>query len=186
MKFLFIIFLILSFNGTSSQTAHPIPSLDKSPMDVVYFPELYPILKIQHDAPPTPVMRVIYSRPDKEGRKIFGRLVDYGEVWRLGANEATEIEFFRDVRINNKVIRTGRYTMYAIPYQDKWTFIINTDTDTWGAFNYSSARDVFRTDIPVFRNEIVDNFTIDIVRTNFGALMSFYWDDVKASVPINF
>lgn len=186
MKPLFVFLLVLFFNGLNAQTSRNLPPVDQSPMDVVYFPENYPILKIQNKAPASPVMRIIYSRPHKSGRKIFGGLVEYGDVWRLGANEATEIEFFRDVRINNKLIKKGRYTMYAIPYPDKWTFIINKETDIWGAFKYSSAKDVLRMDIPVYKNDLVEDMTIDIVKTNFGASINIYWDDVKASVPITF
>ena len=69
---------------------------------------------------------ISYSRPSVRGRLIFGSkeqgaLQPYGEYWRLGANEATEIEFFKDVEINRKKIKKGRYTVYAIPYADKWT-----------------------------------------------------------------
>lgn len=187
MKTFFAFLLLLSCSVVSAQTSRTLPPVDQSPLDVVYFPENYPILKIQNKAAAQPVMRIIYSRPHKSGRVIFGRLVDYGDVWRLGANEATEIEFFRDVKINNKVVKKGRYTMYAIPYQDKWTLILNRDTDTWGAFKYSSAKDVLRTDIPISKNDaIVEDMTIDIVKTNFGASINVYWDDVKASIPVNF
>jgi hypothetical protein len=170
-----------------AQQAKTLTPLDQSPMDMVYFPENYPILKIQNKAPAHPVMRVIYSRPHKGGRLIFGGLIDYGDVWRLGANEASEIEFFRDVRINKKLVKKGRYTMYVIPTPEKWTFIINSETDVWGAFKYSSAKDVLRMTVPVNKNDTtVENFTIDFTKTNFGALLNFYWDDVSASVPIDF
>src|SRR5215212_5657733 len=78
------------------------PPLDKSPMDMAYFPDEYPVLKIKDKAKEPPVARVIYSRPQKADRVVFGDLVEYGKVWRLGANEATEIEFFRDVKIDGK------------------------------------------------------------------------------------
>lgn len=187
MKAIFLIILSFLCCSVFAQSSRPLPSLDQSPMDIVYFPEIYPILKIQNKAPALPVMRVIYSRPHKSGRVIFGGLVEFGDVWRLGANEATEIEFFRDVKINNKVVRKGRYTMYAIPYSDKWTFIINSDTDTWGAFKYSSSKDVLRTDIPVYKSDaVVEDMTIDITKTNFGASLNFYWDNIRAGVPISF
>src|SRR5665811_1771669 len=87
-------------------------------------------------------IRLIYSRPQLNGRRIFGELQDYGEVWRIGANEATEIEFFRDVKINNKKIKKGRYTLDCIPYADKWTLIVNRETNTWGIFKYDQTKDV--------------------------------------------
>ncbi len=186
MKFILSTLLCVCIHWSFGQASHTLPALDQSPMDVVYFPENYPILKIQNKAAAQPVLRIVYSRPHKAGRMIFGGLVDYGDVWRMGANEASEIEFFRDVKINNKIVKKGRYTMYAIPYAEKWTFILNRETDIWGAFKYSSTKDVVRMDIPVFKNDIVEDMTIDMVRTNFGASMNIYWDDIKASVPIGF
>lgn len=186
MKLLFTLLLTLPGIYLFGQPPRTLPPLDQSPMDIVYFPENYPILKIQNKAAALPVMRVIYSRPHKAGRLIFGGLVEYGDVWRVGANEASEIEFFRDVKINKKVVKKGRYTMYVIPYPDKWTFIINRETDIWGAFKYSSAKDVVRMDVPVYKNDVVEDFTIDIVKTNFGASLNIYWDDVRTSVPISF
>jgi hypothetical protein len=67
--------------------------LDKSPLDVSYSPFNYPILKMNGKTLESPVARVIYSRPQKSGRTIFGGIVNYDQLWRLGANEATEIEF---------------------------------------------------------------------------------------------
>ena len=67
-------------------------------MDMAYYPVNYPVLKIQDKLTESLAARVIYSRPQKAGRTIFGSLVKYGEVWRLGANEATEIEFFKNCK----------------------------------------------------------------------------------------
>lgn len=186
MKIFLSIILSAIISCSFGQASHTLPPLDQSPLDVVYFPENYPILKIQNKAAAQPVLRVIYSRPHKGGRMIFGGLLDYGDVWRMGANEATEIEFYRDVKIKDKLIKKGRYTMYVIPYPDRWTFIINRETDIWGAFKYNSAKDVLRLSIPVYRNDVVEDMTIDMVKTNFGASMNIYWDNIKASVPISF
>lgn len=186
MKILITLLFVFQSCVLFGQNSRPLPPLDQSPMDVAYFPENYPILKIQNKAPALPVMRVIYSRPHKGGRAIFGGLVDFGDIWRLGANEATEIEFFRDVRLNNRVIKKGRYTIYAIPYPDKWTVIINRDTDTWGAFKYSNSKDVARIEVPVYRHDPVEDFTIDITKSNFGASLNIYWDDTRVSVPFIF
>ena len=82
---------------------------DVSPMDMSYFPVNYPKLKMAKLVSQPPVMRLIYSRPHLQGRELFHDVLRYGEYWRLGANEATEIEFFRDVTIQNKRIHPGRY-----------------------------------------------------------------------------
>src|SRR6478735_4019952 len=121
-----------------------LPQLDKSPMDMAYYPDSYPVLKIQDKANEPLVARVIYSRPQKEGRTIFGGLVEYGKVWRLGANEATEMELYRDVKIKDKKLSKGRYSIFAIPTQNEWTIIFNKDTDVWGAFKYDEKKDAMR------------------------------------------
>ena len=113
-----------------------LPPLDKSPLDMAYFPVDYPMIKTQNKTTQQPLARVIYSRPQRDNRTIFGELIEYGKVWRLGANEATEIEFFKDAYVGGKKVLKGRYTLYAIPQETKWTLIINRDTDTWGAFVY--------------------------------------------------
>lgn len=191
MKHLIVIILFfLSFSGSaqgSAQVVTPkIPPLDKSPMDMSYYPVDYPLLKIQNKLSGPLAIRVIYSRPQLDGRTIFGGLQKYGDVWRVGANEATEIDFYRDVKINNTKIKKGRYTLYAIPYPDKWTLIVNKDTDTWGSFRYDSTKDVVRMKLPVMKNEITEDMTIVFEKTSTGANMNVYWDDVKVSLPILF
>src|SRR5688500_12410442 len=108
MKKLMLLFLLL-FSVSFVYRQGAVPSLDKSPMDMSYYPASYPVLKIQDKITTQLLARVIYSRPQKTGRVIFGGLVKYGEVWRLGANEATEIEFYKNVRIGGKKISKGRY-----------------------------------------------------------------------------
>jgi hypothetical protein len=161
------------------------PELDKSPMDMAYFPIDYPKLKTQNKATPTPIMRVIYSRPQKDNRVIFGELVEYNKVWRMGANEATEIEFFKDVTIGGKKVTKGRYTLYAVPTETKWTFIVNKDTDTWGAFVYDEKKDVLRTDIPVQPlTTPVEAFSVSFTKTDKGANLNIAWENTSVAVPI--
>ena len=150
-----------------------------------YFPANYPVLKIQDKITGTPLARVIYSRPQKEGRSIFGALVEYGKVWRLGANEATEIEFFKNVKVNGKKVVKGRYTLYAIPNESTWTLIINKETDTWGHFKYSAAKDVVRIDIPVQKTtDIIEYLAMGFERTTSGMNLIIGWDNVKVAMPI--
>jgi hypothetical protein len=131
-------------------------------------------------------MRVIYSRPQKNGRLIFGELVEYGKVWRLGANEATEIEFFKTVKIGDKKVEKGRYTLYAIPMEESWTFILNKDNDTWGAFKYDEQKDVLRTTVPVQKlNEAVEALVMTFEKSDSGCNLIIAWDNTKASLPIS-
>lgn len=170
----------------SAQMNGRLPAVDKSPMDMSYYPANYPILKIQDKTSESPVARVIYSRPQLNGRKVFGELQEFGKVWRLGANEATELELFREVRIAGKKVKKGRYTLYAIPYPDKWTMIVNRETDVWGSFRYDQSKDVVRADVPVRKNETTEAMTIVFEKSSGGADMNMYWDDVMTTLPIEF
>jgi hypothetical protein len=173
----------------SSQTspAVKLPPLDKSPMDMAYYPANYPVLKIQDKATEPLVARVIYSRPQKEGRTIFGDLVEWDKIWRLGANEATEIELYKEVRVKDKKLPKGRYSVYAIPTATQWTLIFNKDTDSWGAFKYDEKKDVARISVPVQKSATsVDPFSIMFSKSAAGADMVIAWDDSMVTVPFSF
>jgi hypothetical protein len=159
--------------------------VDKSPMDMVYFPDNYPILKIQDKAKEPLVARVIYSRPQKADRTVFGDLVEYGKVWRLGANEATEVEFYKEVKIDGKRVPKGKNTLYAITSPEQWTFILNKETDTWGSFKYDEKKDLLRVNVPVQKEtQPVESFTVSFEKTDAGANLVINWDDVKTALPI--
>lgn len=176
--------LLISFSFSFSQSSRP-PEVDKSPMDVSYYPNNYPILKIQNKATEPLVARILYSRPQKQGRKVFGELVEYGKVWRLGANEATEIEFYKDVKIGGKKVSKGRYTLYGIVSENTWTMIINKDTDTWGAFKYDSKKDILRTDVPAQKTEeVVESMSMFFEKSPNGISLNIAWEQVKVSLPI--
>ncbi len=161
------------------------PDMDKSPMDMAYYPVNYPILKIQDKATEPLVARVIYSRPQKNGRAVFGGLNEYGKVWRLGANEATEIEFFQNVTVGGKPVLKGRYTICTIPDSTKWTVILNTDTDTWGSFKYDSKKDLVRVDVPVQKiSEPLEALAMYFTKTDDGFALNAGWDNAMVSVPM--
>lgn len=152
-----------------------------------YYPADYPVLKISDKASEGPLVRIIYGRPQKNGRLVFGSLVEYGKVWRLGANEATEIEFYKDVTISNKKVKKGRYTLYAIPEPGSWTVIINKDTDTWGAFKYDMKNDILRTSVPVIQvKEPVETLSITFVKTDSGCDLLVAWDNTEILLPVLF
>ncbi len=183
----FLITLLL-FTGTLAGIAQPkVAPLDTSPLDIAYFPENYPLLRIQQKVTEPPVARVIYSRPQKNNRPIFGALIEYGKVWRLGANEASEIEFFQNVKINNVKVKKGRYTLYAIPNLTTWTLILNKENDIWGSFAYDIKKDIVRMDVPVMKqNAITDAFAMVFEKTSNGGFnLSALWDDVKVSLPVS-
>ncbi len=187
MKYLFLVITFFCFSFFDAQAQTKLPELDKSPMDMSYYPDRYPVLKIQDKITEPLIARVIYSRPQKNGRVIFGELLEYGKVWRLGANEATEIEFYTDVKINDIKVKKGRYTMYCIPNIEKWTIIINKETDTWGSFKYDEKNDLLRVDIPLQnQTEITEAFVMAFEKTATGANLVIAWDNIKLNLPIAF
>jgi len=157
--------------------------LDQSPLDISYYPSNYPTQKIKGQTVAEPMARLIYSRPQKKGRTIFGEEIKYNEVWRLGANEATEIELFKNAAIGGKKIPKGRYTLYCIPTENKWTIILNRDNYIWGSFGYKSEKDVARIEVPVQKSsETAEALTMYFDNSNLNIL----WDYIKVQVPVSF
>lgn len=161
-------------------------SVDVSPMDMSYFPVDYPKLKMANVNLPPPVARVIYSRPQLQRRALFNGILKYNEPWRLGANEASEISFYKPVTIQGKKIKPGRYTIYGIPQPDMWTIILNSNIDTWG-LKQDPTKDVARFEIPVSTNGTsLEYFTMVFEKSDPGASLVIAWADVVAKLPIGF
>ncbi|WP_339788717.1 DUF2911 domain-containing protein [uncultured Imperialibacter sp.] len=126
-----------------------------------------------------------YGRPYKRGRKVFGGLVQYGEYWRTGANEATEIEFSRDVVFGGKPIKKGRYRLYSIPESARWTIVLNSELAQWGKFEPNYDLDVLRVEVPVLSpKEEVEQLTIEFQPDENGAQLLFKWNRTLTRVPI--
>src|SRR6476620_9722993 len=173
-KVIAIIFCLTTISSLAQQQP---TELDKSPMDMSYSPPNYPILKMNGKVREQPAARIIYSRPQKAGRAIFGEVVAYNQIWRLGANEATEIEFFKNVKINGKSLPKGRYTLYAICTETKWTIIFNTEKDIWG-LAYNAKNDALRTDIPVQKAEPpAEALTMFFDDMKGGTSLIILWDN---------
>ena len=167
-------------------SSNPYAAVDISPMDMSYYPVDYPKLKMTNSISTAPVMRLIYSRPHLQGRKLFHNLLKYGEPWRLGANEATEIQFYRDVSIQNKKIKAGRYILYCIPQEKTWTIVLNSNVDTWG-LKIDSTKDLQRFEVPITHdNPSLEYLTIIFEKTNQGAKLLMAWEDIVAELPIDF
>lgn len=166
-------------------THYTIP--DNSPMDMIYFPSDYPLLKMTDKTSVPPLMRIIYSRPQKLNRKIFNGLVKYDAPWRLGANEATEIEFFSVATIHGKKIKPGRYILYCIPQETKWTFVLNSNLYSWG-LQQNRQKDIMQFEVPVEKNNAaIEYFTIATEKSSDKSTqLLFLWDDVKVKLPVSF
>ena len=185
LLFLTLSLLVLSAAQAQS-SASKVPVLDKSPMDMAYYPANYPVLKIQDKATEPLVARVIYSRPQKNNRAVFGELVEFNKVWRLGANEATEIEFYRDVKIGGKKVPKGKYTMYAVVSPTEWNIIINKETDIWGAFKYDEKKDMVRVPVAVQKTaEMVEPFSMYFDKSANGLSLNMAWENLQVALPIS-
>lgn len=187
MKKLLGLIVIFQLVFISLMAQNGFSAIDKSPMDMAYFPSGYPVLKIQDKATDPLVARVIYSRPSRSGRAIFGGLVKNGEVWRLGANEATELQFFQTVHIDGKKVKAGRYTLYALVKENTWTIILNKETDTWGSFKYDIKKDILRTDLTTQKvDAMVENLSMAFEKTSTGCNLNIAWENTRVSLPITF
>lgn len=131
-------------------------------------------------------IKVVYGQPYRNGREIFGDFESYGNVWRMGANEATEITITSPILMGEEVIEAGTYALFSIPNKETWTIILNMDLGQWGAFTYSDDRDYIRFDVPVINlDSPVEAFTIDFSDINRSlTTMSLTWDKVKVEIPI--
>ena len=133
-------------------------------------------------------IKVVYGQPYRRDRTIFGEWEPYGEVWRTGANEATEITITKAVLMNTHVIEPGTYALFTIPNKDHWTVILNNDLGQWGAFEYSTDFDYVRFDVPVITlDSPKEAFAIEFSDVfNSETTMSLAWDFVKIEIPIRF
>jgi hypothetical protein len=173
-----------------AKSENPYVTADQSWLDISWFPINYPIEKMKGNDSLHLIAKLIYSRPHKKGRILFGEskesLCAYGVPWRLGANEATEIELFENVNIAGTNILKGTYVLYCIPHADRWTIIFNSNLHTWG-LHINPNKDIFKTDIPVLKQEpALEDFTMVFKENNTGADLIMAWDNVKTVLPFVF
>jgi hypothetical protein len=126
-----------------------------------------------------------YSSPRMKGRKIYGGLVPFGEVWRTGANEATTFVPSTDIEVGGKNVPAGNYTIFTVPTADKWTLIINKKTGEWGIPYKYESDELARVDMKVSKlPSPVEDFTIAYEKTGNGCTLRLDWETTRASVDI--
>jgi len=138
-------------------------------------------------------IHVDYSSPRAKGRKIYGGLVPFGEVWRAGANEATTFVTNTDVTIGGKTVPAGSYTLFTIPNQDKWTLIVSKKTKNakggplWGVPYPGEGDDLVRVDgMKVSKlPSPVENFTISFEHSGSACTLQMDWESTRASIEIS-
>lgn len=167
-------FFLLAAIGAEAQIKTPAPS---------------PVGKITQDVGLSNVA-IEYSRPASKGRKIFGDLVPFNEIWRTGANASSKITFGEDAMVGSNKVPKGQYAIYTIPGEKSWTVILHKNLTYWGTGgkDYKVEEDACRIDVPVGAiNPGVENFTIDITNIkNNGADIVFSWENTRVAVPFTF
>jgi len=176
MKRFFVLTFVLLLVAAVNLQAQEMPGLDKSPADIAYFPGVG-----ERD------IQVVYSRPQKNGREIFGALIPYDKMWRTGANEATMVMLAKDATIGGESIEAGTYALFTIPGEDEWTVVFNSQASQWGNYNYDESKDVARFTVPSQEtSSTVEAFTIAFKEVDGGAHMILAWDDTMVEIPVMF
>ena len=179
---LMVVTLFAAFTVQAQEVVKFAP-LDASPVDIAYFPNK--AVKFKKTDNPSPSIKVIYARPSAKGRAIFGELIKFGEVWRVGTNENTEIKFYKPVTIGGKNIAAGTYSLFAIPEKDKWTIIINKEIDLWGSYAYDESKDVVRVSVPVKPvSTVIEALSIAFTTQGTVTNLVIGWDKTTVELPI--
>lgn len=132
-------------------------------------------------------IQLAYSRPQMRGRKIFGALVPFNEIWRTGAGESTRITFSDDIKLGGKPIKKGKYALYSIPGPEEWTIILNEDATLHGDFGYDEKKDALRFKVtPQKSPTSFESFTIDLTefQANYSATLQLCWENTIIKIPV--
>jgi hypothetical protein len=131
------------------------------------------------------LVEVDYSRPSRRGRPIFGNVVPFGQVWRAGADAATQLTLERDIVAQGQRIPAGRYSVWIVPREQGDTLLLNAQTGQWGT-QHDPAQDRYR--LPLRRDRlqaVLERYAITIDRTPDGGVLRFAWDDTGFSLPFD-
>jgi plasmid replication initiation protein len=130
-------------------------------------------------------MKVTYGQPSKKDREIFGKLVPYGQVWRTGANDATEITFTKDAVFGGTKVKAGTYSLFTIPGEKEWSVILNSELKQWGSYGYDKIKAKNVAEVKVASKSldaVVEKLTISAEE----AAVSIAWDKTSVSIPVKF
>ena len=127
-------------------------------------------------------VRVAYNQPHLRGRTMLGEKNPYGKVWRLGANQATEVFLTQDIKIGGEELKAGAYSIFAIPEADKWTLIFNSQMGQWGAYGYDKSKDVLQIEAEV--QKAPKSFEALSIWFEGEDSMNFAWGETWVSVEM--
>ena len=125
---------------------------------------------------------VSYSQPAVKGRKIWGDLVPFDKVWRTGANDATTIEFTKDVKIEGQALKAGTYALFTIPTEGgEWTIIFNKTAKQWGSYDYKDKEDALRVKVKSEKSKsFAERLTFDVKDKN----VMMCWENLCVSFKV--
>lgn len=179
-SWIYLLVGLFIFSGCRQpQPEEPDPVRRKSPIAIA---------KATHDSSNT-YIKIVYGQPYKRDRQIFGNLVPYNQVWRTGANEATELTTTKDITFGGKHLNAGTYALFTIPHKnDTWTIILNSELGQWGAFDYNKGKDVMRVQVPSMdKKASTEAFTIQFSEIeNDSTNIVMRWAQKVVKIPIQF
>lgn len=174
---LVVIFMFVGTLTSCAQEGVKFAKMDPSPADIS-------LLRLEKGAPVT--VKVVYGRPQKKGRTIFGALVPYDKIWRTGANEATEVTFYKEAEFGGKKVPVGTYVMYSIPGENEWTVILNKNLNVWGAYQYKQETDLLRFKVKSTQaEESLEAFSIAFDNGENKAMV-LGWGKTRVAIPLKF
>ena len=139
--------------------------------------------KIRPKATVNKAIKITYSRPQLKGRTVES-LAQPGKVWRTGANEASEITLYTDMKLGGTTVKAGTYSFFTIPGEKEWVAIINSDVNVWGSYSYNEANDVARITVPTSSaQESLEAFSISFDESDNGVDMHMGWGTTRVIVP---
>ncbi|HEY0139424.1 MAG TPA: DUF2911 domain-containing protein [Thermoanaerobaculia bacterium] len=152
----------------------------------IKLPQVSPSIRVEH-AVGVSRLEVRYHRPAVKGRAIWGELVPYGKVWRLGANNATTLTLSHPAKVNGHDVPAGQYALFAIPAADRWTLILNKKAEQWGAYFHDAKEDLLRFDVKPQAAEHAEWFSIDVTPASDRVLeAAIRWEKIRVPFTIEF
>ena len=170
---LLVAVFVITIGFSNQAIAQNFKGLDKSPMDIASFPSNYRVSE--------KVIKIIYSRPQLKGRSLE-KLAPLGKKWRTGANEATEVTFYKDVIFGGAAVKAGTYTMYAIPGKNTWAVALSSQLNVWGVYFHKDENDVAKVTIPVKQTE--KNLDVFSIAIDEDMTINMGWGTTLISIPV--
>ena len=170
---LLVAVFVITIGFSNQAIAQNFKGLDKSPMDIASFPSNYRVSE--------KVIKIIYSRPQLKGRSLE-KLAPLGKKWRTGANEATEVTFYKDVIFGGAAVKAGTYTMYAVPGKATWTVALSSQLNVWGVYFHKDENDVAKVTIPIKQTE--ENLNVFSIAIDEDMTINMGWGTTLISIPV--